>query len=110
VILLLLLLSRSYHGVAVSEMKETKWTHVSVCGQVTLVKREEDGDVHLRISDGASFIVAEIVPYNPLPAPKVGQWVRVAGISRQDKTHKWWEVHPVEAIAVVDTCKTSSAR
>jgi hypothetical protein len=109
VIALLLLLwieGRTYHGVSVAALKETQWTHVAVCGQVTLVKVEADGDVHLRISDGTDFIVAEIVPYHPLLVPQKYQYVRVAGVSRWDKTHGWYEVHPVEAITVVGSCKT----
>lgn len=98
--------SRIYHGVSIAQLKETPWTHVSVCGQVTLAKHEADGDAHLRLSDGRAFIVAEIVPYHRLPIPKVGQWVRVAGISREDKTHHWFEVHPVEAISIVESCAT----
>lgn len=98
--------SRTYHGVSIAAVKDTKWTHIAVCGQVTLVKSEEDGDEHLRLSVGALFIVAEIVPYHRLPLPKVGQWVRVAGIHRYDKVHQWEEIHPAEAISIVGTCKT----
>lgn len=98
--------SRTYHGVSVKEVRTTTWTHIAVCGRVALAHIEDDGDTHLRIEDGGFFVVAEIVPYHPLPKPKVGQWVRVAGISREDKTHSWFEVHPVEAITVVDSCKT----
>jgi hypothetical protein len=98
--------SRTYHGVTVAQLRETKWTHVSVCGKVTLAKKEDDGDAHIRIEAGGAFAVAEIVPYHPLPMPKVGQWVRVAGISRYDKTHAWPEVHPVEAVSVVGSCST----
>ena len=101
--------SRTYHGVSIAKVKDTQWTHVSVCGKVTLAKHEDDGDAHLRLEADGAFIVAEIVPYHPLPIPKVGQWVRVAGISREDKTHHWFEVHPVEAIRVVDSCTTSPA-
>jgi hypothetical protein len=101
--------SRTYHGVTISGLKETQWTHVSVCGKVALAKHEADGDVHLRLEANGAFIVAEIVPYHPLPIPKVGQFVRVAGISREDKTHSWYEVHPVEAISVVGSCATSPA-
>jgi hypothetical protein len=96
--------SRTYHGVSVAKLKETTFTHVSVCGRVALVKREDDGDIHIRLEAGGAFVVAEIVPYHPLPAPKVGQFVRVAGVSREDKAHKWFEVHPVEAISIVDAC------
>jgi hypothetical protein len=55
-LLLLWIEGRTYHGVSVAELKETQWTHVAVCGQVTLAKREDDGDIHLRISQGAAFI------------------------------------------------------
>jgi hypothetical protein len=91
--------SRTYHGVSIAQLKETPWTHVSVCGHVTLAKHEADGDAHLRLSDGRAFIVAEIVPYHRLPIPKVGQWVRVAGISREDKTHHWPRCIPSKRFA-----------
>lgn len=102
--------SRTYHVVTIAALKETKWTHVQVCGKVTLAKREADGDVHLRLDAAGAFIVAEMVPYHPLPVPKVGQFVRVKGISREDRTHRWYEVHPIEAIAIVGSCATSPAR
>jgi len=89
---------RTYHSVSVKDLPTTRFTHVSVCGQVTLVKHEDDGDWHLRISNGRAFIVAEIIPEMPLAVPKKGQKVKVSGISRQDKAHGWYEVHPVTAI------------
>lgn len=108
-LLFLLADARIYHGVSIAGLKNTTWTHVSVCGQVTLVKHEEDGDWHLRLNQGSAFIVAEIVPAIPLPVPRVAQFVRVAGISREDKAHRWWEVNPVEALSVVSTCAMSPA-
>lgn len=91
---------RIYHRVTVAQMKSTKWTHVEVCGRVTLVKGEADGDLHVRLDDGGAFIVAETVPYHPLAAPRVGQRICVRGISRLDRTHGWYEVHPVESWTV----------
>lgn len=89
---------RTFHPVPLAKLAQTKWTHVRVCGTVTLVKHEADGDVHIRLEDGAQFIVAEIVPYHPLPAPSIGQRICVEGISRIDKTHgSLAEVHPIEA-------------
>lgn len=102
--LLLWIQGRTYHGVSVADLPTTVHTHVAVCGQVTLVKKEEDGDWHLRISNGDAFVVAEIIPEIPLAVPKKFQYVRVAGISREDKAHKWFEVHPVTAITVVGSC------
>lgn len=91
---------RTYHKVTVAKLPTTQWTHVEVCGLVTLVKKEADGDLHVRIDDGGVFLVAETVPYHPLPAPRSGQRICVRGISREDKTHHWYEVHPVESWAV----------
>lgn len=96
--------SRTYHGVTVAGLKETQWTHVSACGRVALVKHESDGDGHIRIEAGGAFLIAEVVPYHQFPLPKVGQYVRVAGISREDRTHHWFEINPVEAISVVNMC------
>lgn len=107
--------SRTYHRVPLAKVKDTQWTHISVCGRVEYVKREADGDGHLRIVDSEpgsripTFIVAEIVPYHPLPLPKVGSVVQVAGVSRFDKQHRWYEVHPVESLTILPTCATSKA-
>ena len=88
---------RTYHPVTVARLPTTTRTHVRVCGLVTLVRKEEDGDVHVRLSDGARFAVAEIVPAIPLPRPRLGQRICVDGISREDKAHRWFEIHPLEA-------------
>jgi hypothetical protein len=95
---LLLLLALTFHPVPVKGVQTTRWTHVRVCGRVALSKVEEDGDIHLRIEDGARhFIVAEIIPAVPLPRPALGARICVDGISRRDPGHGWWEVHPVLA-------------
>lgn len=100
--------ARVYHAVPLQQLGTTKWTHVETCGRATLVKAEADGDLHIRLDAAGRFIVAEILG-RALPAPKVGQWVQVRGISRIDKTHGWPEVHPVEAISIVSACRTPKA-
>jgi hypothetical protein len=95
VITLLVSLAIAFHPVSVKELPTTRWTHVHVCGLVTLVKKEADGDTHIRITDGARFVVAEIIPALRQPAPRVGQRICVDGISRDDKAHGWSEIHPV---------------
>ena len=100
-LLLLLLLAgtRLYHPETIDSFATSHRTHVSVSGQVTYVRREADGDIHFRISDDHHhFIVCEIVPYLPLPAPRRGSRVRVRGIRRfdDDAGHLWWELNPVE--------------
>jgi hypothetical protein len=79
---------------------KVKATHIAVTGTVTLVKHEADGDLHIRLNEGAAFIVAECIPELPCVAPKLGQRVQVRGISRFDAEHGWYEVHPVESITV----------
>lgn len=102
--------SRTYHIVPLEQLGVTKWTHVSTCGKVTLAKKEADGDGHIRLdAAGGHFIVAEVVPYHPIAMPRVGQTVRVKGISRIDKTHRWPEVHPVEELEIVASCAKSAA-
>lgn len=96
---------RPYHPVPIAQLATTKWTHVRVCGLVTLVRKEADGDVHIRLADPAgAFVVAEIIPAIPLPRPKRRQRICVEGISRIDKGHGHWpEVHPVERWTVAGT-------
>lgn len=98
--------ARSYHKVDLAMMAAQEPgsgrvpTHVEVVGKVTLVKREADGDRHIRLCSGASCIVAECIPSLPCDAPKLGQTVTVQGISRYDTEHKWHEVHPVEKLMI----------
>lgn len=91
---------RIYHKVPLAQLADTRFTHVRVCGLVTLVKVEADHDIHVRLSDAARFVVAEIIPDMPLPAPRKGQRICVDGISRYDKAHGWYEIHPVSAWTV----------
>lgn len=84
-----------YHAVALKDLATTKWTHACTRGIVTLSKREADGDRHLRLEADGAFIVAEIIPQIPFPAPRVGQSVEVCGITRYDRAHGWPELHPV---------------
>lgn len=88
--------ARLFHPVPLAKVAVTKWTHITVCGTVTLVKEEGDGDAHIRLSEGRAFIVAEFVPYHRLPLPRVGQRICIDGISRKDRTHGWWELNPAE--------------
>ena len=101
--------TRHYFPVAPSAMAANHHTHVEVAGRVTLSKREGDGDWHMRLIDETTrnwkeripFVVAECIPELPCLHPKVGQCVKVRGISRLDGEHKWPEVHPVEKLEVM---------
>lgn len=102
------LFARSWHKVPLKELAGGKYklTHVETSGLVTLVKKEADGDTHIRLSDcdrfeacdGVPWIVAECIPELPCKAPKVGETITVRGISRFDGQHGWAEVHPVEQL------------
>lgn len=78
-------------------------THVQTTGYVTLVSKEADGDVHIRLTSAkGAFIICECIPELPCPIlPRVGDSVRVKGIYRHDPEHGWWEIHPVESLSVL---------
>lgn len=99
-LLLVAVISRPYFPVTVSDLAAGRnfHTHVAVTGAVTYVKREADGDTHIRLGNGKVFVVAECILALPCKAPKVGQKITVRGISRFDLEHKWYEVHPVESL------------
>jgi hypothetical protein len=101
--LMLLLAVRTYYPVSIADLAAGRnfHTHVQVTGKVVLVKHEADGDLHIRLSDGSQFIVAECIPKLPCQEPKRGQTVTVQGIYRRDQKHgNWAEVHPVESLEV----------
>lgn len=93
----------------------TKWTHVEVTGFVVNVRNQDDGDIHVTISDGSTAscgkkdyafgicIVGEIRPNDQgrIVRPKKGQTVSIKGISRFDKGHGFWEIHPIDAIDLI---------
>ena len=87
-----------YPSVPFEKITSGQWgrPRAKITGTVTLVKSEEDGDIHFRVENGGEFIICEITPPLPLPRPKVGQKVTVWGIVRYDGQHKWHEIHPVE--------------
>ncbi len=88
-----------YPETPLSVIADGKWTRprAAVMGEVSVVRKEEDGDFHVKLVDGDKFIVYEICPEYPIIPPKVGQRVVVKGIVRYDPHggHGWWEIHPV---------------
>lgn len=94
--------TRTYWPVTVDQLAagQVKHTHVKVTGRVRLVRHEDDGDLHIKLTGVKNFIVAECIPALPCQEPSLGAQVTVFGISRFDGEHKWWEVHPVEQIHV----------
>jgi hypothetical protein len=108
ILALLLLAQRTYYPVPLA--KVLTHTHVSICGTVTGVRKERDGDWHVRVNDGRTVVVVEIIAQIPLPRPKRGQLVQVTGVSRRDPEHGWNEVHPAETITVVPSCQTTAKK
>jgi len=70
---------------------KVKYTHIKLSGVVEKVKKEADGDIHIKVGR----IICEIIPELPLKPPVKGQNATLWGISRYDAEHKWWEIHPV---------------
>lgn len=105
ILLLTLAFARTFHPVVLVKVATTAHTHVSTCGTVVYVKHEADGDWHLTLSDGRVQLVAEIIPELPLPVPQKGQRIRVTGISREDRQHRWFELHPVLSWQAVASCR-----
>ncbi|PJE75888.1 hypothetical protein COV04_03010 [Candidatus Uhrbacteria bacterium CG10_big_fil_rev_8_21_14_0_10_48_11] len=71
-------------------------TKVSVVGKVTEVVKDPDGDYHVIISDSFGLpLVTEGIPEIPMELPKLGDTVRLWGLTRFDIPHNWWEIHPI---------------
>jgi len=103
-----------FHPTTVTTIAAGKFTstHGKVTAKVTVVRNETDGDIHIRLVEGTSFIIGEIIPELPKSKSVVGSSRTVWGIVRYDLVHKWWEIHPVigwsskaiaGAIAQIDT-------
>jgi hypothetical protein len=74
-----------------------KHTHAAVTGTVAYVRKEDDGDIHIKlVSPSGRFIIAECIPALPCAPPKVGLVITVYGITRLDTEHGWREIHPCE--------------
>ncbi|HEX8858874.1 MAG TPA: phosphatase PAP2 family protein [Actinomycetes bacterium] len=90
--------ARLYRPTTIPTLAAGRWrpTRARVYGQVTYVNRELDGDVHvvLKAPDG-SFVVLEIIPELPIPAPHDDDRITAWGIVRHDGLHNWWELHPL---------------
>jgi hypothetical protein len=90
--------ARLYRPTSIDTLAAGRWrpTRARVYGQVTYVNREQDGDIHivLKAPDGA-FVVLEIIPELPIPAPHDDDRITAWGIVRHDGLHNWWELHPL---------------
>jgi membrane-associated phospholipid phosphatase len=90
--------ARLYRPTTIDTLATGHWrpTRARVYGQVTYVNRELDGDVHvvLKAPDGA-FVVLEIIPELPIPAPHDDDRITAWGVVRHDGLHNWWELHPL---------------
>ena len=98
-----------FHPVKISDIERTSIPHVVAEGYVSEVRsNDEDGDLCFRLVDdlrqSGPFVVCEIIDSIKIRPPSVGSRVRVYGISRFDskEDHRWYEVHPVLDIEVVE--------
>ena len=108
--------NRVYAALTISELAgedPNRWTEkmrtqVAVSGFVTHARKEENGDIGIRICDNpkvegmdrAHCIMAKCIPKLPCEVPQIGKPITVRGISRYDAAigHHWWEIHPVEQV------------
>ncbi|GEM_PF-2384434 len=68
----------------------------AIIGIAETIVKASDGDYHVNIRDDQGrALVTEIAPDHPLPLPKIGQKIRIWGVTRYDLDHRWWEIHPV---------------
>ena len=90
--------ARLYRPTSIDTLAAGRWhpTRARAYGQVSYVNRELDGDVHivLKAPDGA-FVVLEIIPELPMPAPHDDDHITALGTVRHDGLHNWWELHPL---------------
>ena len=86
-----------YHDVRIAVFAKTAYTHICTSGTVAYVRKQTDGDLHFKITDGPVFIIAEEQPDLKAKGtrPKKGQKITVCGVQRYDRMHKWQELHPV---------------
>jgi undecaprenyl-diphosphatase len=90
--------ARLYRPTSIDTLAAGRWrpTRARIYGQVSYVNRELDGDIHivLKAPDDA-FVVLEIIPELPMPAPHDDDRITAWGIVRHDGLHNWWELHPL---------------
>jgi hypothetical protein len=81
----------------------------SVSGTVVGLSHEQDGDLHIALNTGGALtnavnvsasggsLVVEFMPRDGghLPAPTVGEHIRLTGAWVLDANHGWNELHPV---------------
>jgi hypothetical protein len=89
-----------YHDVDLADfiVNGSDKTKVAVEGIVDKVTDEPDGDNHIVLrapNVPLLFLVTETIPEIKLPLPKVGDRIKIWGITRFDILHNWWELHPV---------------
>lgn len=94
------LISSEESGYPLVNVQKLNWglytgPRAAVIGIVEEVLKSNDGDLHINIKNNSGTVVTEIIPEYPLPAPFVGEKIRIWGITRYDIAHRWWELHPV---------------
>jgi len=88
---------RLYHRVTIEQLAAGRvpWPYAQLIGRVRMVRTEQDGDLHIKLTGTTAFVVLEVIPEMPLARPTVGARIRDWGIPRVDKEHGWWELHPL---------------
>jgi hypothetical protein len=89
--------TRVFTPIPITQLPTYRGPHAEISGRVVISRREGDGDWHVRLTafDGESFAVGEIIPELPRAHPRVNMCIAMRGITRFNKMHGWWELHPL---------------
>lgn len=84
-------------------------------GVVERVSKEADGDYHvkMKVKGKRKLLAVEIICFfpekkaecqgyiNKIPKPKKGNLIEVKGDYVYDRKHKWYEIHPVKSLKII---------
>jgi len=99
----------AFHEVGIAEIDGNSEAHIVVKGYVAEVRIDsEENTLSFKLvpnlKEPRPFVICEIIGSPGLTLPPVGGQVRVYGVSRYDgqPDHRWYEIHPVMKIEIVN--------
>jgi hypothetical protein len=91
-----------------------------ISGKVVRIIDEEDGDYHVYVQTSTTKLNVEIICYHPekktacngysnkITIPHYGDNITLIGDYVYDMYHKWYEIHPVKKLIVVNPPKSKN--
>ncbi len=88
---------KGYPTVPLAKIASGTWVRprAKITGTVAFIRKEDDGDVHIRLTSGKDRVILEIIPELPVSVPKIGDTITAWGVVRWDGEHRWAELHPL---------------